>query len=102
MADAILAAKSSFSSLYIGILAATFRLLTSTRLFSSFQFPLHRDPRCNTYDLSADAEVVGFSSLYIGILAATRERFLFIPNKQGFSSLYIGILAATVIMELRL
>ena len=60
-----------------------------------FQFPLHRDPRCNTYDLSADAEVVGFSSLYIGILAATGMSYSLHQALYCFSSLYIGILAAT-------
>jgi len=39
--------NTSFSSLYIGILAATeLQPSTITPVFS-FQFPLHRDPRCN-------------------------------------------------------
>ena len=38
----------SFSSLYIGILAATFVFPVMLNILpSKFQFPLHRDPRCN-------------------------------------------------------
>ena len=37
----------SFSSLYIGILAATKRTPVGQYEPSRFQFPLHRDPRCN-------------------------------------------------------
>ena len=63
-----------------------------------FQFPLHRDPRCNevfsTFDEAVD---YSFSSLYIGILAATVfPKVFFCCYKCRFSSLYIGILAATV------
>jgi len=36
-----------------------------------FQFPLHRDPRCNKEALSFTPDPWRFSSLYIGILAAT-------------------------------
>ena len=60
-----------FSSLYIGILAAT--LLISFFMFSQvvFQFPLHRDPRCNHLHHMTIYAHISFSSLYIGILAAT-------------------------------
>ena len=37
----------------------------------TFQFPLHRDPRCNTPGLGCVYRCLCFSSLYIGILAAT-------------------------------
>ena len=37
----------SFSSLYIGILAATAPTSSVARTRYKFQFPLHRDPRCN-------------------------------------------------------
>jgi len=37
----------SFSSLYIGILAATFVPDIFAQYQWTFQFPLHRDPRCN-------------------------------------------------------
>ena len=39
--------KRCFSSLYIGILAATTLPVAWLALSSMFQFPLHRDPRCN-------------------------------------------------------
>ena len=109
---------SSFSSLYIGILAAT-TMQVAHDWNKSFQFPLHRDPRCNAarsgrrptastfqFPLHRDPRCNSgrkwllwlaycFSSLYIGILAAT----LTVQNKERavarFSSLYIGILAAT-------
>ena len=84
-----------FSSLYIGILAATnvacyemrkrvrFQfplhrdprcngtLATITQQSLTFQFPLHRDPRCNLTQERIYDRILGFSSLYIGILAAT-------------------------------
>ena len=41
------AAKIGFSSLYIGILAATPSIRPTPPAVVSFQFPLHRDPRCN-------------------------------------------------------
>jgi len=38
----------------------------------TFQFPLHRDPRCNYKKLPVIfPDISSFSSLYIGILAAT-------------------------------
>ena len=37
-----------FSSLYIGILAATNRPGMPGVIQVTFQFPLHRDPRCNS------------------------------------------------------
>ena len=40
-----------FSSLYIGILAATFRSGVVFDVCPLFQFPLHRDPRCNIHPL---------------------------------------------------
>jgi len=60
-----------FSSLYIGILAATFMNSLAARGQRSFQFPLHRDPRCNWKRVTKSDHDPGFSSLYIGILAAT-------------------------------
>jgi len=62
---------------------------------SMFQFPLHRDPRCNRLASPQLYFYLRFSSLYIGILAATirnadKNYYVF-----SFSSLYIGILAAT-------
>ena len=85
-----------------------------------FQFPLHRDPRCNQGDQVEAEDINRFSSLYIGILAATKQTSTFmrftlvsVPFTSGsslqrffqqflrgdfvpsFSSLYIGILAAT-------
>ena len=86
----------SFSSLYIGILAATKTIkdevteyIVSVPFTSGsslqpsvavphhsvlqFQFPLHRDPRCNHCGENDRNQVYAtrFSSLYIGILAAT-------------------------------
>ena len=92
--------EGCFSSLYIGILAATitpfagvmdfifsvsvpFTSGSSLQLFlwytliapGTFQFPLHRDPRCNFYRRSYLNNVhYRFSSLYIGILAATGQQ----------------------------
>jgi len=64
--------NESFSSLYIGILAATEQSQRGENK-KSFQFPLHRDPRCNRTYLPGPARPGSFSSLYIGILAATLE-----------------------------
>ena len=63
-----------------------------------FQFPLHRDPRCNATHKWASLDGSCFSSLYIGILAATPYILLLRthPLRARFSSLYIGILAATL------
>jgi len=85
-----------FSSLYIGILAATIFGRGYRLCRSWFQFPLHRDPRCNSVAKMVRPIAVSFSSLYIGILAAT-ETLFYMPaiGKSRFSSLYIGILAAT-------
>ena len=47
LASAQLIAPFSFSSLYIGILAATACQSPNLSLVIEFQFPLHRDPRCN-------------------------------------------------------
>jgi len=108
-----------FSSLYIGILAATvylggsiFMWLYVSVPFTSgsslqqgsiklypwplaFQFPLHRDPRCNWISSRRKLRYCSFSSLYIGILAATILLLRLLPQQPRFSSLYIGILAAT-------
>ena len=53
------------------------RLTPSNRLDRpKFQFPLHRDPRCNgTVSEKAEEMAASFSSLYIGILAATWTDF---------------------------
>ena len=132
-----------FSSLYIGILAATYWLCWVRRLrcvsvpFTSgsslqqfaelqfdklelqFQFPLHRDPRCNLSTSfqpifrSVSVPFTSGSSLQLGkLLAETTAVLMFqfplhrdprcnilmmmgITSQYGFSSLYIGILAAT-------
>ena len=86
---------SCFSSLYIGILAATVVVWVVGDATIKFQFPLHRDPRCNEFLGRTPAEVARFSSLYIGILAATKSAYSAIAIGVRFSSLYIGILAAT-------
>ena len=117
--------SKGFSSLYIGILAATNRPAASQGAQGKFQFPLHRDPRCNAESGTALRRLMSFSSLYIGILAATattiREHInvlhhVSVPFTSGsslqhgkmgktgrlakcFSSLYIGILAATIFPE---
>ncbi len=88
-------ANPGFSSLYIGILAATHLEIEGVAIqyvsvpFTSGSSLQPRSPQSSQRDLSS------FSSLYIGILAATR----FFPALQDlglcFSSLYIGILAAT-------
>ena len=91
-------AALSFSSLYIGILAATVTSTVSTLIYNLFQFPLHRDPRCNLWSVKKFREFKRFSSLYIGILAATYKRIRAnIYASDSFSSLYIGILAATAL-----
>jgi len=86
-----------FSSLYIGILAATSTTDTYASCLPLFQFPLHRDPRCNMSFVTASrlSMKMGFSSLYIGILAATNRGSRYGGHHGRFSSLYIGILAAT-------
>ena len=48
---AVLRLLFRFSSLYIGILAATRRDFTKRYFGLLFQFPLHRDPRCNVFCL---------------------------------------------------
>jgi len=85
----------SFSSLYIGILAATFWSPVTWPMSAKFQFPLHRDPRCNLTALTLLGHLLCFSSLYIGILVATRTLQEHYEFRCRFSSLYIGILAAT-------
>jgi len=74
-----------FSSLYIGILAATYHFLTRNEK-TKFQFPLHRDPRCNA-TRARDRYVLPtrFSSLYIGILAATLYRNVTHPTPPRVS-----------------
>ena len=98
----------SFSSLYIGILAATqhtnghlwtvhvsvpFTSGSSLQLWRAggvgptrmvFQFPLHRDPRCNDKEDRLLNFREGFSSLYIGILAATKATIHGIPTRSLF------------------
>ena len=71
-------AKSRFSSLYIGILAAT-----------GYAENIVLDQMC-------------FSSLYIGILAATCACNMAFICHKSFSSLYIGILAATDIRAVQI
>jgi len=85
----------SFSSLYIGILAATSKYLNQVTRKETFQFPLHRDPRCNVGRIIHRPHIHCFSSLYIGILAATEYQADALRKVLSFSSLYIGILAAT-------
>ena len=84
-----------FSSLYIGILAATLRLRPLLRSRLLFQFPLHRDPRCNTelYLLTLRDDVFQFPlhrDPRCNLILGGDAVFFFC-----FSSLYIGILAAT-------
>ena len=83
-----------FSSLYIGILAATLLNQTLQFLNAQFQFPLHRDPRCNHSALEIGVPLLRlrFSSLYIGILAATSKnqstgsgRYVSVPFTSGSS-----------------
>jgi len=69
--------------------------IMSRRNSSMFQFPLHRDPRCNSFTKPCPCFLYRFSSLYIGILAATIKVGSIHIFNASFSSLYIGILAAT-------
>mgnify|MGYP001064583489 CR=1 FL=1 len=112
--------ENSFSSLYIGILAATssycglyespyvsvpftsgssLQLLLPTRIpiVYLFQFPLHRDPRCNLLkprsslaEWNVSVPFTSGSSLQHYKTASVWKLI------YGFSSLYIGILAATL------
>ena len=85
-----------FSSLYIGILAAT----TGRRVYApkgrGFQFPLHRDPRCNVcchlYRAARYLVSVPFTS---GSSLQPNSTAVPFAGIVCFSSLYIGILAAT-------
>ena len=122
----ITAGVVGFSSLYIGILAATDSPQCKLKKVPQFQFPLHRDPRCNTEPSKDDIEatkvsvpftsgsslqrerashikelIKSFSSLYIGILAATKHQQRHLGSSRRFSSLYIGILAATELVRNR-
>jgi len=84
-----------FSSLYIGILAAT-PVPVATLAILPFQFPLHRDPRCNLSALSSSrssAVSVPFTS---GSSLQLQTGQITLNRIKGFSSLYIGILAATM------
>ena len=109
-----------FSSLYIGILAATAiinKIKPGSSLFqfplhrdprcnlairtvfltaSTFQFPLHRDPRCNSCNLPNHLPSPCVSVPFTSGSSLQREIFIpLIPLLVCFSSLYIGILAAT-------
>jgi len=111
-----------FSSLYIGILAATTKEIAKTLLTTRFQFPLHRDPRCNKEeavnklkDMLVSVPFTSGSSLQLASAMPHLGdcQFQFPLHRDPrcnkadhqnpytamccFSSLYIGILAATVI-----
>ena len=114
--------RGRFSSLYIGILAATSSAALTSSSIVKFQFPLHRDPRCNLF--SANNNIAHFivsvpftsgSSLQHNPVSCARRnhRFQFPLHRDPrcnrvvlkrrvrsvhirFSSLYIGILAATL------
>ena len=74
-----------FSSLYIGILAATEDFWGNLRWWIEFQFPLHRDPRCNEGENGKMGKTGRcFSSLYIGILAATEAGITSCLNLEKF------------------
>ncbi len=66
-------------------------------LSRGFQFPLHRDPRCNSNEKARVTEYLQFQfPLHRDPRCnADSERILCLGNSKGFSSLYIGILAAT-------
>ena len=80
----LVGADHGFSSLYIGILAATAGVSDSQLYKQAFQFPLHRDPRCNNGLFNVAYEVACFSSLYIGILAATPVFCLLLGTTLSF------------------
>jgi len=85
-----------FSSLYIGILAATAIINKIKPGSSLFQFPLHRDPRCNSCNLPNHLPSPCVSVPFTSGSSLQREIFIpLIPLLVCFSSLYIGILAAT-------
>ena len=87
---------TSFSSLYIGILAATGTPGIRTRSCRSFRSLYIGILAATLPRPGALYPAKGFSSLYIGILAATAKFFhRAVGRVGGFSSLYIGILAAT-------
>jgi len=96
------AGNLGFSSLYIGILAATrYSLPVQLRCLLKFQFPLHRDPRCNNNDSRFAIREVGMFQFPLhrdprcnGNTSSNR------PQIKSFSSLYIGILAATFYVAL--
>jgi len=116
----ITAYESRFSSLYIGILAATDQTYVLPDWAPMFQFPLHRDPRCNTVGLTiATCGCVFQFPLHRDPRCnqgkGKKDRILYmfqfplhrdprcnyvallslILTPLRFSSLYIGILAAT-------
>ena len=111
--------SASFSSLYIGILAATADLLVLDDLGAvsvpftsgsslqhwkqmgslfgcrvSVPFTSGSSLQRRNYDCRT-SPTKRFSSLYIGILAATEGTTNLAHDPSSFSSLYIGILAAT-------
>ena len=111
--------KPSFSSLYIGILAATFWYREASLMYTvsvpftsgsslqpkthqqqclqrMFQFPLHRDPRCNPPTNMACHFSPRFQFPLHRDPRCNESAFLAQFEHRCFSSLYIGILAATV------
>jgi len=86
----------SFSSLFIGIVAATKGGETWITLLRWFQFPIHWDCGCNwRAPVTIRIYSNSFSSLFIGIVAATKEIRRNEATGLSFSSLFIGIVAAT-------
>jgi len=89
-------ATKRFSSLYIGILAATNGqrgFTTAKRVSVPFTSGSSLQPTGKSRHFNSNLR---FSSLYIGILAATDAVRDEEGRVIGFSSLYIGILAPTV------
>ena len=67
----------SFSSLFIGIVAATQPGGVGKRGREKFQFPIHWDCGCNLKELlGANLTDLCFSSLFIGIVAATKASLI--------------------------
>ena len=85
-----------FSSLYIGILAATTHKLSPVGLCIFVSVPFTSGSSLQQYQWTGHYTTdYCFSSLYIGILAATEIDGGEYVTLKSFSSLYIGILAAT-------
>ena len=84
-----------FSSLYIGILAATLFSVSPHSSQTEFQFPLHRDPRCNRSPAPCLGRLPWFQFPLHRDPRCNKGRPRLGVHGRSFSSLYIGILAAT-------